>query len=106
MSGNTQAPPMLQNRPEQGFIVQDQVATLLISQQLNQPLGGTDLWPQHAENKIDVLGRELDPAVGLNDFHNYTTTQIVIIEYGLKINQKMILATPIGTSAGGTQQEP
>ena len=40
-----------------------------IGQQLNQAGRITGLPAQNRDNEVDVFGRELDPAIGLNHFH-------------------------------------
>jgi len=60
---------MFQQRVKQGFIVQDQIARLLIGQQLDQALMIASLGVQSGNNEVNVFRSELDPTVRLNHFH-------------------------------------
>ena len=69
--GDTQAAALFQQGAEQGFIVQDQVAGVFVRQQFNQSLRGACARAQRRNHEFNVLGRELNPAVGLNHIHTH-----------------------------------
>ena len=60
---------MFKNRMEERFVVQDQVARFLVTQQLDERFRRAGFRPEHAEDEINVLSSELNPAVGPDDYH-------------------------------------
>ena len=61
---------------EQRFIVQDLVARFLVRKQLHQASASSDFPAEHVQDKIHVLGRELDPAVWLNQYSSLSRRSI------------------------------
>src|ERR1043166_2248012 len=69
-AGHAQAPAALQQRMKQRFIIENHVARVLIRQQLDEAFGRAELAAEHRNDELDVLSRELNPAVGLNQLHS------------------------------------
>ncbi|PYK59507.1 MAG: hypothetical protein DME21_13030 [Verrucomicrobia bacterium] len=69
MNRDPEAGALLQNRPEQRFVVQNQVARLLVRQQPRQSLHRPGFGTEHRDDELNVFSRELNPAVGLNHIH-------------------------------------
>ena len=71
VSGDPQAAPLLDQRAEQQFVVQNQVARLLVGQQLDQGVRRAGPRAQHGHDEFNVLSGELNPAIGSNHVHTY-----------------------------------
>jgi hypothetical protein len=78
---------VFQQGVKEGFIIQNEIARLLVREQLDEAIRGAGFAAQHCENKINVRGRELDPTVGLNHFHRF---------FFKKSNVKNLPAHPFG----------
>jgi hypothetical protein len=74
--GDAKAVAMFQHRVEKGFIVQDEIARLLITKQLDESFRRAGFRPENAQDEINVLSGELDPAVWPDNHH---TTSVSFI---------------------------
>ncbi len=70
-AGHLKTAPMFQQGAKEGFIVQNQIARFLVRQQFDQAVRRAGFAAQHRQNEVNIRGRELDPAVGLNHFHRF-----------------------------------
>ena len=68
-AGNLQAPPALEQRVKEGFVIENYIARFLVGQEFNQALRRAEFATEHREDELDILRRKLYAAVGLNHFH-------------------------------------
>jgi len=69
VGGDAQATAALKQCVQQGRIIEDLIARFLVGEQTDQPVRIPDFRAEHRQDKVDVFGGELHPAVGLNHFH-------------------------------------
>jgi hypothetical protein len=68
--GNAQASAPFKQRVKESVVIQNQIAGFFVGKELDETIGGFDFVPQDGKDEINVFGRELDPAVRLNDIHH------------------------------------
>ena len=69
--GNPEAAAAFQESMKQGGIVENLVTGILIGQKFDETFRRSESLAKHFQNKFNILGRELHPAVGLNHFHGF-----------------------------------
>jgi hypothetical protein len=74
--GDAKAVAMLQHRVEERFIVQDEVARRFVTEQLDEGLRRAGFRPEHAQDELNVLSGELDPAIW-PDYHHTTSASFI-----------------------------
>lgn len=77
--GDLQATAVFQQGTKEDFIVQNQVTRVFVGEQFDETLDRAQFLTEHFDDEFDVLGRELHPAVGLNQFHRLCFKDIRII---------------------------
>ena len=77
--GNAQTTPPLQQGMKQSVVIQNQIARLLVCQQLDQAFRRADSLAEDRQNKVDVLSGKLDPAIRLNYSHHLNSHSTVRI---------------------------
>jgi hypothetical protein len=74
--GDTKAVAMLQHRVKERFIVQDEVARRFVTQQLEEGIRRAGFRPEHAQDELNILSCELDPAVWPDNHHRTSASFI------------------------------
>jgi len=69
-AGHPETPLAFKQGVEESFVVENQIARFFVGEQLYQTLSVANSLPKHRKNEVDVFGRELDPAIGLNHLHS------------------------------------
>jgi hypothetical protein len=64
---------------EQHVVVENEVARVLIRKQALQAFSIAAFATERSNNKINILGSELDSAIGLDDFHNFGFSEPLLI---------------------------
>ena len=75
-AGNAQATPTLEERVKKRFVIQNQIAGLLVRKKFDQALGGANLTAEDTQDEFHVLGGELHATVRLNHFHRHLRRRI------------------------------
>src|SRR5258707_5496044 len=57
-AGYPKTPPAFKQGVEESFVVEDQIARLLVGEQFHQTLSIPNFLAKHRKNKVDVFGRE------------------------------------------------
>ena len=69
-AGNAETTAAFEQRVEEVFVVEDQIAGIFIGEQLDETGGISPFGAENFEDEFDVLRGELHPAVGLNHLHH------------------------------------
>jgi hypothetical protein len=67
---------MFQHRVEERFIVQDEVTRRFVTKQLDEGFRRACFRPEHAQDELNVLRGELDPAVWPDNHHTTSASFI------------------------------
>jgi hypothetical protein len=75
MGGDLKTAAVLQHGMEEGFVIEDLIASILVSQKFDEAIDCIHPRPQGLHNEIDVLSGELNPAI--RNYHVHSITPVL-----------------------------